>query len=96
MPSPFINRTGGSGTSKIIINGVSVDALGFLSLPLSSLPDVDIVAASLATGELLSYDATSGKWSNVAQTPSTYPFSLFQALSQKGVASGYCGLDADS
>ena len=94
MSSPFLNRTGGSGTSKIIINGVSVDALGFLSLPLSYLPDVEIVTESLATGELLSYDATSGKWSNIAQTPSTYPFSLFQPLSQKGVE--YCGLDANT
>ena len=96
MSSPFINRSGGSGIAKVVINGVSTDALGFISLPLSSLPDVEIVVESLATGELLSYDATSGKWSNVAQTPSTYPFSLFQALSQKGVASGYCGLDAGS
>ena len=94
MTSPFLNRNGGGGVSKIVINGVSTDALGFLSLPLTSLPDVEIVTESLATGELLSYDATSGKWSNIAQTPSTYPFSLFQPLSQKGVE--YCGLDANT
>ena len=48
---------------------------------LRNLYDVSIVNESLADGELLSFQ--DGKWSNIAQTPKTYPFSLFQGLSQK-------------
>ena len=41
---------------------------------------------------MLSYNGTT--WSNIQQTPSTYPFSVLQPLSQKGQAGGYCGLDS--
>ena len=99
MSSPFISNGGSSissGSGSLKVNYNAPDPLGNIKVVLSSLPDVDIVEESLATGELLSYNADSEKWTNIAQTPSTYPFSLFQALSQKGQASGYCGLDADS
>ena len=85
-----------SGSSDITVNKLKTNYLGNISVPLSSLPDVNLINESLATGELLSYNADSSKWTNIAQTPSTYPFSLFQALSQKGQASGYCGLDSNS
>ena len=58
------------------------------------MDDVNIQANSLSNGEILSW--TDGKWGNIAQTPTTYPFSLFQALSQKGTANGYVGLDNNS
>ena len=61
---------------------------------LRNLYDVSIVNESLADGELLSFQ--DGKWSNVTQTPTTYPFSLFQSLNQKGIANGYAGLDNNS
>ena len=61
---------------------------------LKNLYDVSIVNESLADGELLSFQ--DGKWSNVTQTPTTYPFSLFQSLNQKGIANGYAGLDNNS
>ena len=61
---------------------------------LRNVYDVSIVNESLADGEILSFK--DGKWSNVAQTPTTYPFSLFQGLSQKGIANGYAGLDNNS
>ena len=63
---------------------------------LATLPDVNIVQSSLADGELLSYEAETQKWTNVQQTPATYPFSLFQALNQKGTPFGYCGLDLNA
>ena len=46
---------------------------------------------SLSNGEILSW--TDGKWGNIVQTPTTYPISLFQELSQKCMANGYAGLD---
>ena len=99
MSSPFISNGGSSissGSGSLKVNYNAPDPLGNIKIVLSSLPDVNIVESSLATGELLSYNSTTQKWGNIAQTPSTYPFSLFQALSQKCQASGYCGLDADS
>ena len=96
MSSPFINRTGGSGTSKVVINGVSTDALGFISMPLSSLPDVEIVTTALSDGEVLSYNVTDGKWKNIFPDITALPFALLQPISQKGQALGYCGLDSSS
>ena len=63
-------------TSKIISSSSSPGATYS-----RNLYDVSIVNESFAYGELLSFQY--GKWSNVAQTLITYPFSLFQALSQK-------------
>ena len=80
---------GDNKTNKITSSSSSTGATY-----LRNLYDVSIVNESLADGELLSFQ--DGKWSNVAQTPTTYPFSLFQGLSQKGTANGYAGLDNNS
>ena len=85
-----------SGSSDITVNKLKTNYLGNISVPLSSLPDVNIITESLASGELLSYNADSAKWSNIAQTPSTYPFSLFQALSERNQPNGYASLDRNS
>ena len=80
------------GSSSVTVNSIKPNARSNIAVPLSSLSDCEIIKESLADSELLSYNATTGKWSNITQTPTTYPFSLFQGLSQKGIANGYAGL----
>ena len=82
--------SGNDNNTNKITNTNSSSSTNFLK----NLYDVSIITESLANGELLSY--YNGKWSNVAQTPTTYHFSLFQALNQKGIANGYAGLDNNS
>ena len=50
---------------------------------LSTLSDVSIQQQSLANGEVLTVN--NGVWSNVAQTPTTYPFSQFRRLVKKAM-----------
>ena len=55
---------------------------------------MNIIKESLSNGEILSW--TDGKWGNIMQTVEIYPSSILQALSQKGTANGYAGLDKNS
>ena len=55
---------------------------------LRNLYDVSIVNESLADGELLSFQ--DGKWSNVIQTPTAYPFSL--RVKSKRYCKWLCGI----
>ena len=48
-----------SGSSDITVNKLKTNYLGNISVPLSSLTDVNIINESLASGELLSYNAES-------------------------------------
>ena len=89
--NPFMQYASG-GSSSVTVNSIKPNARSNIAVPLSSLSDVYIQAASLSIGEIISWNGT--KWSNIdALTPTTYPFSLFQGLSQKGIANGYAGLD---
>ena len=91
--NPYLTNSS-SGTSNVKVNNIKPNVLGNVVVPLSSLPDVDIIDVSLASGEVLCYNGT--KWSSIQQTPSTYPFSVLQPLSQKGVSGGYCSLDSST
>ena len=79
------------GSSSVTVNSIKPNARSNIIVPLSSLSDVNIIKESLSNGEILSW--TDGKWGNIMQTPDTCPFTVLQALSQKGSANGYAGLD---
>ena len=59
--NPYLTNYSSSGTTNVKVNNIKPNVLGNVVVPLSSLPDVDIVTESLATGELLSYNADSEK-----------------------------------
>ena len=93
MSNPFMQYAS-CGASSVTVNSIKPNARSNITVPLSSLSDVNIIKESLSNGEILSW--TDGKWGNIMQTVETYPFSILQALSQKGTANGYVGLDNNS
>ena len=83
--NPFMQYASG-GSSSVTVNSIKPNARSNITVPLSSLSDVNIIKESLSNGEILSW--TDGKWGNIMQTPDTYPFTVLQALSQKNRPNG--------
>ena len=59
MSNPFIQYASG-GSSSVTVNSVKPNARSNITVPLSSLSDVNIIKESLSNGEILSW--TDGKW----------------------------------
>ena len=70
-----------TGNSDITINKLKANYLGNISVPLSSLPDVNIIDESLASGEVLCYNGT--QWSNIQQHHLLILFQYFNHFLKK-------------
>ena len=62
MANPFLDFFS-SQNSTISVNNIKANAFGNISIPLSSLPDVEIT--NILNSQVLSYDDLSQKWINV-------------------------------